>query len=119
MEFLDPETQEIRDWLMYEGAKNTIIPQYSVDICLQKAGAMERLKSPTPEEFEAIGWLIAEALGGGPCPGLTNPEALLGSFLNAAKERPLDRKLIQQIRDWAEQNLNDPGIARAAEELES
>ena len=43
VDYLRPETQEIKDWLLFEGSENDIVPQYSADVCLQKAGALERL----------------------------------------------------------------------------
>ena len=47
VDYLRAETQEIRDWLLYYGADNTVIPQYSADVCLQKAEAGKRLESST------------------------------------------------------------------------
>jgi hypothetical protein len=44
VEWIKPETQEIKDWLLFEGADNTVIPQYSANICLQKAEAENRLE---------------------------------------------------------------------------
>ena len=97
VEYLQPETQEIRDWLLYEGSNNDIDPQYSANVCLQKAGAVSRLdSSPSTKEFEAIGKLIQIALGQGPRPGITE-EALLPKFLQKGTEYPIDPELIQLI----------------------
>ena len=118
VDYLEPETQEIKDWILFEGAKNSINPQYSADMCLLKTDAIGRLGSSVlQKEYAALSWLIAEALDGGPCPGLTNPEQLLDSFLRAAKEYPLDKKLIQVIFDWSKQNLNNHSIPESAQEL--
>jgi len=118
VDYLKPETQEIKDWILFEGAKNSINPQYSADMCLLKTDAIGRLgSSVSQKEYAALSWLIAEALDGGPCPGLTDPEQLLGSFLRAAKEHPLDKNLIQEIRDWSEQNLSNHSIAEIAQGL--
>ena len=63
VDYLRPDTQEIKDWLLYEGANNVIDPQYSADICLQKAEARKRLDGDlTAREYEAIGNLIQQAL---------------------------------------------------------
>ena len=99
VEFLEPETQEIRDWLLFEGADNDVIPQYSADLCLRKAGAESRLDGNlSAEEHEAIGKLIRAALEPGPCPGVTDVE-ILPKFLVRGKEFPVDLELRQMIFD--------------------
>lgn len=118
VEYLRPETEEIRDWLLFEGADNTVVRQYSSDICLWKSGAAERLEAgASAEEFETIGGLIGECLESGPCPGLSDAERLLAGYLNAAKDRTYDRELIRTIRDWAEENELNRKIIGAAEKL--
>ena len=118
VEYLRPETEEIRDWLLFEGSDNTVVPQYSSEICLWKGGAVPRLRTgASAKEFEAIGRLIGECLESGPCPGLSDPEPLLAGYLGAAKGRTFDRELIQTIRDWAEENELNQEIVSAAEKL--
>ena len=96
--YLRPETQEIRDWLLYEGADNDIIFQYSANTCLQKSGAESRLDSAlSAGEFEAIGKLIQTALEPGPCPGITAGERILPKFLERGREFPIDPALRQMI----------------------
>ena len=103
VEYLRPETQEIRDWLLYEGADNDIIPQYSADVCLQKSGAESRLDSAlSAKEFEAIGELIQIALESGPRPGITDGERILPKFLAKGEEFPIDPRLKQMILDSTE-----------------
>jgi len=117
---LEPETREISDWLLYEGAKNTVLPQYSADLCLMKAGAEERLNEGVSEaEFTAISFLLESALEkDGPCPGLGFSDAgLLPAYLRAAKQFPLNRDLIQSVRDWSKAWQLDPQIAETAEQL--
>ena len=98
--YIRPETPEIRDWLLYEGADNEILSQYSADICLQKAGAEGRLDSTLSQrEFEAIGKLIETALESGPCPGITDGERILPKYLAKEKEFPIDLRLRQKILD--------------------
>lgn len=100
VEYLRPETQEIRDWLLYEGADNEIVSQYSADTCLQKSGAENRLDSAlSAGEFEAIGKLIQTALESGPCPGITDGERILPKYLEKGKEFPIDPELRQMILD--------------------
>ena len=99
--YLEADTKEISDWLLYEGAENTILPQYSADLCLLKAGAAHRLREGvTEEEFNAIGKLMQYALEGGPCPGLSYANELVPAYLEAAKRFPPERELLQSLRDY-------------------
>ena len=104
--YLRPDTQEIRDWLLYEGAENTVIPQYSADVCLVKSGASQRLDLPVSRaEYLAIGKLIGYALsdapGTRPCPGLTDPAGLIPKYLKAARMHRPDSSVLWAIRDAA------------------
>ena len=99
VEFLEPETQEIRDWLLFEGADNNVLGQYSADTCLQKSGAESRLDAGlSAGEHEAIGKLIQTALEPGPCPGVTDVD-ILPKYLVKGKEFPVDLELKQLIFD--------------------
>ena len=111
---LEPETEEIRDWLLFEGAENTIMAQYSADLCLLKAGALGRLNGDVSRaEFDAVSSLMAAALEKeGPCRGITD-DRLLPAYLKAAERFPLNRELIQSIRDWSEKNEMDEAVALA------
>lgn len=96
--YLRPETPEIRDWLLYEGADNDILPQYSADTCLQKAGAESRLDAGlTAGEFAAIGKLIQAALEPGPGPGVTDGDRILPKFLAKGDEYPIHPELKKLI----------------------
>lgn len=103
VEYLRPETQEIRDWLLYEGADNEIMSQYSADVCLQKAGAENRLDSGlSAREFEAIGKLLEAALvEAGPRPGITDGERILPKYLAKEGQFPIDPRLKQMILNSA------------------
>jgi hypothetical protein len=113
--FLKPETQEIRDWFLYEGADNTIIPQYSADDCLQKSGAAQRLAMIVSEqEYEAIGKLIKEALSDGPCPGLTDAKPVLMGYLLQSAYHRSDKQLAQMIIDSSKRFGFDQDVINAA-----
>ena len=118
VDYLLPETEEIRDWLLFEGAENTIMPQYSADLCLLKAGALDRLNGDVSEkEFSAIGSLLVYALDGeGPCRGVSDSRLVL-AYLRAAERFPLNRALIQSIRDWSERIEMDEAAALAEQLL--
>ena len=115
VEWLEPETPEIRDWLLFEGANNTVIPQYSANICLQKAEAEKRLdRSLTANEYIAIGKLIHESLVQGPCRGVTDGEQLLSKYIFKAQEFPTDPELIRIVLEAADEyNLNQKVIEAA------
>lgn len=99
VEFLKPETKEIQDWLLFEGADNNVLGQYSADTCLQKSGAESRLDAGlSAREHEAIGKLIQTALEPGPCPGVTDVD-ILPKFLVRGKEFSVDLELRQLIFD--------------------
>lgn len=121
VEWLKPETPEIRDWILFEGANNTIIPQYSANICLQKAEAEKRLESSlTADEYAAIGKLIRESLVQGPCRGVTDGEQLLSKYILKAQEFPTDQELIRVIlEDADEYNLNKDVIEAAKRLIDS
>ena len=115
VDWLKPETQEIRDWLLFEGANNTIIPQYSANLCLQKTEAEKRLDgSLTANEYAAIGYLIRESLVQGPCRGITDGEQLLSKYILKAQEFPVDPELIRKVLEAADEyNLNENVIETA------
>ena len=115
VEWIEPATQEIQDWLLYEGAENTVHGQYSANICLVKAGAEKRLDGPlSAKEYEAIGKLICASLESGPCRGVTRGDYLLPKYIGKAKDFQTDHytiKLILQAAD--EYGLNEETIELA------
>lgn len=62
VEMLEPETEEIRQWLLHEGAFNNVMTEYSALTCILKADLANVLESPlTQEEFIAVSSLIEAA----------------------------------------------------------
>ena len=118
VEWLEPETPEIRDWLLFEGANNTVIPQYSANICLQKAEAEKRLDcSLTANEYTAIGKLIRESLVQGPCRGVTNGERLLSKYILKAQDFPADPEFIRIVLEAADEYHLNKNVIEAAKRL--
>ena len=98
VECLQPETEEIRHWLLTEGAVNDVMSAYSALTCWLKSGAEEILYGrPTPEEYKGIVTLIEGLLDEGPVTGISElenaPEILL-RFLELAPEYDLS------VRDY-------------------
>ena len=106
VERLIPETPEIRDWLLREGIKNTVLPAYSALNCWEGSEAENLLFADTisGEDFSAISRLIAALLDEGPCPGISAMEKgdeVIKAFLRKAREMPaerVDRSLIDTIK---------------------
>lgn len=105
---LEPETAEIRDWLLWEGWDNTILPSYSARLCAQKGGLGELLKRKTlpREEVAALGGLIRGLLDEGPVRNLSvmeDGEAILRDYLRHAgplAETEEEKALIGEAEDW-------------------
>ena len=100
VKYLRPETQEIKDWILYEGAKNQIDPQYSADTCLQKSEALHRLmdvEEVSEKEFKAIETLIHYTQEDGPCPGMTNDRLTAFYYLVCTKNFDADQELVWKM----------------------
>ncbi|MBQ7184296.1 MAG: hypothetical protein IJR97_09940 [Clostridia bacterium] len=118
VEFLKPDTDEIRQWLLFEGVDNDIMPAYSGITCWEKSGAEKILfDGPGPEEYAALGRLMDALLDEGPVAGLSalpNASKVLERFLELAPRFELvdkDPALFENIRLWAEKN-SMPDIAK-------
>ena len=95
VEQLEPTTEEIRDWLLYEGIDNQVMPEYSALTCYRKAGVAERLEREIGhEEFSAITLIVDAGLNeGGPVAGimaLDDKESELFRYVRQAERQPLD-----------------------------
>ena len=88
---LEPETQEIADWLFAEGWNNTVLPAYSALECCQKANLQKRLESDMSEkDFSCACELLAALLDEGPVPGISeieNRAGLLNAFIDCAASK--------------------------------
>ncbi len=109
VERLEPETEEIRRWLLTEGTVNSVTNAYSSLTCWRKSGAESVLfGKPAPIEFKGIMTLIAGLLDEGPVPGISqleNAETVLLRFLELASEYPLtadDYDTVRSAREWVD-----------------
>ncbi len=92
---LEPETDEIKQWLLYEGVRNTIYPGYSAITCFKKADVMTLLEEGlTDENFTAVEYIITFLLLSGPTIGIKafaeDEERIMDMFITAAENRELD-----------------------------
>ncbi len=115
VEALEPETEEIRAWLLTEGVNNRIMPAYSALTCWRKAGVEDVLAGePTPEEFagirEILDALMEEQSPTAGLSGLDDPGAVFRRFLQVAETmRPAAEILdtVRRIRAWGEEEDED------------
>lgn len=123
IERLEPETDEIRRWLLREGVHNTVVPAYSALTCWRKSGAAEVLFGGSPlsdEDFIGLRDIIDALLDEGPRAGISaieNAGEVLAEFLNKASGRELcidDYEVIRNIRQFAE---DDEKLAALCEEI--
>ncbi len=107
VEKLQPETEEIRRWLLNEGINNQVLPDYSALTCYEKAGVATLLKNEiSQEEFQSIGRILKAMLVEGPVPGISaveNREEVLEEYLQWVDKYELtdsDYETISQINDY-------------------
>lgn len=105
IERLDPDTEEIRHWLLTEGVHNNVMLAYSALTCWEKAGVQMALQNPlTREEYEGIRDIIDGLLDEGPVPGISeidNAEDMVLAFLRQSKTLATDaedHRIIRNIR---------------------
>ena len=107
---LEPENQEMREWLLDDGWRNRVMPAYSALQCAVKGGLAGRLKQQelTDGQFEAATGLLAGLLDEGPVAGISRidgPAGLLTAYLEHAGRHNLgddDRRLLADIAGLAE-----------------
>lgn len=114
--YIEPETEEIKQWLLTEAVSNYVMPSYSGLDCYAKAGVEELLdkRELSDEEVKGILAIIDAILDEGPLPGIStidNPEDMLVKVLeHASRHLPLDpweSEAVNNISDWQEENGED------------
>ena len=107
IERLEPDTEEIRRWLLLEGVHNGVMPAYSALTCWQNSGAWEVLKAgPSREEFTGIRDIIEGMLDEGPVEGLSgleNRKEIALRFLEAAAGMacdPADYEIVRGLKQY-------------------
>ena len=109
VERLEPVTEEISEWLLTEGIRNDIMPEYSALTVFRKAGVDERLQEEKmdPVLFRAAGQVLSALLKEGPAEGISAVEGSAGVLLHyldqAERQQPgtEDYELISQIYYYA------------------
>ncbi len=124
IEQLKPESQEIRDWLLYEGIKNDVVPAYSARTVMEKSGALELLAGTlTKKEFSAVSEIISGLLDEGPVQGISafeNADEILLQYLSQTDHISpdlSDYETILEILNYAERNEDHAEVKEAAEKI--
>ena len=109
VEMLEPNTPEIRDWLLFEGVNNTVMPEYSALTCYVKAGVSELLAGEMDRrEFAAATAIVHAALSDAPVAGfaaLDDPEGELNRYIAQASRQALDtadRECLAAMAEYAD-----------------
>lgn len=114
--YIEPETEEIKYWLLTGAVSNGVMPAYSGWDCYKKADVEAILKKDrlTYEELEGVLSIVDAILDEGPVLGISNienPKEILLAVLNhSMKHLPLSSekcKVISNILDWKKENLVD------------
>lgn len=114
--YIEPETEEIKYWLLTGAVSNDVMPAYSGWDCYKKADVEAILKKDglTYEELEGVLSIVDAILDEGPVLGISNienPKEILLAVLNhSIKHLPLSSEncnVISDISDWQKENLVD------------
>ena len=122
VERLQPETEEIRHWLLTEGTVNNISNSYSALVCWTKSDAEKVLFGiPSEEEFKGIGTLLLSLIDESPVPGISEmeePEKIIRRYLDIAQDYTIDKEVIKMIKFWAGRDQSSfPSIIKDCNEL--
>ena len=117
--YIEPETEEIKYWLLTGAVSNDVMPAYSGWDCYKKAdvGSVIKKDKLSYKELEGVLSIVDAMLDEGPVLGISNiedPKEVLFNVLNhAIKHAPLsakDCKIISNILEWQKENLGDTEI---------
>lgn len=125
VEKLQPETEEIRRWLLKEGINNRVLPDYSALTCFEKADVFTMLENEiSQEEFQSIGRILKAMLVEGPVPGISgveNRREVLAGYLEHAQKHDLiadDYETISQIYEYSNKaEKKDEYVLKLCQEL--
>ncbi len=100
--YLEPETQEIRHWMLTEGCKNEVKPAYSARDLAVKLPLVKILMDPalSTEEFDGISLIMEALLEDKTVPGIStirDKEVLTSVYLKAAEGRVLTRSGVAAV----------------------
>ncbi len=105
--FLEPETEEIKDWIFREGQYCEQLEMYTAQICAAKVDLLKRLEDPTLSyaDFGHAQDLVRSLLEQNESFGLyemEGKEEILAAYYKQAERQPLserDKRLLEMIHD--------------------
>lgn len=124
--YIEPDTEEIRQWLLTDAVSNDVMPAYSGWDCYKKADVESVIKKDklSYKELEGVLSIVDAMLDEGPVLGISNIEDPKGVLLNvlnhAIKHAPLsakDCKIISNILEWQKENLGDAEIESVSNKI--
>ena len=107
---LEPDTPEVRDWLLREGWRNDILSNYSAALCAKKGQLRELLSRSflPPDQRDTVRDLVDALLVESPLPGISgleDGEGLLREYLRHAGGMVLDeedRRVVEAVEGYLE-----------------
>lgn len=117
IEYLEADTEEKKEWLLYEGLKNIFMPAYGALTVFKKAEAAKffAMEELSYETYHALAMLIEELLDEGPVPGISQIEnrmLILQQFLDHSAKQELtvdDLEVVLLIAQWCDDLPTDEG----------
>lgn len=121
---LDPQYDEIRDWILKEGINNNVMPSYSALTCWKYGNVGSTLYTkPTYEQFYYIGKIIDALMDESAVAGLSTLDKridIIEVYLNEAKKMPLvteDYEVIDHIIDYFSETEDGKKIIEMANDI--
>ena len=110
IEYLEADTEEKKEWLLYEGLKNIFMPEYSALTVFNKAEAAKvfAMEELSYEPYHALAMLLEGLLDEGPVPGISQIEdrmLILQQFLDHSAKQELtvaDLNVVLLIAHWCD-----------------
>lgn len=110
IEYLEADTEEKKEWLLYEGLKNIFMPEYSALTVFNKAEAAKvfAMKELSYETYHALAMLLEGLLDEGPVPGISQIKdrmLILQQFLDHSAKQELtvaDLNVVLLIAQWCD-----------------
>ena len=109
MDFIEPENEEIKEWLLTSGVENEILPAYSGYRVYEKTDIENILQNSdlSYKHMRGVLQIATAMLDEGPISGISNlddPEAFINKVLEQAKgQYPFteeDKGMIRTLEDW-------------------
>lgn len=111
VEFITTENDETKEWLLYNGVDNYVVPAYSAWVVYNKADVEGVLKEEnlSYDKIHALLKITDALMDEGPLHGISNmedPKAYLDSILNKVRDdlslTEEDKKIVEAIKEWKE-----------------